>query len=174
MKKRMPMIIIFAFIQFVAFFLDGSISQMFSSMLFNYPNEMVTCITLLWLVLATFFAQFSIYKIVFWAALMGIMFDVYYTGLLGVYVFIYPLVVYISKVVYDTMPRNLLSGLMVYFIDVTMVVGMGYFANVLVGVTTIDFIMFLANILAPTLVINLIFLVLLYFPVESLYMAHRR
>ena len=60
------------------------------------------------------------------------------------------------------------------FLGITILVSLGYVANVFAGDTSMSATMFLVNTLAPSLALNLVFFVLGYFPVESLYLSHRR
>ncbi len=159
---------------FLAFFLDGSISQMFSGVFYSYPNSMVPYLTMLWLILTLYFVDFKKLHIELWAAIIGFLFDMYYTGILGIYLFAFPLVVYICRKIYNALPQNFLSGFLVYFLGITILVGLGYFANDFIGLTNTSVSVFLVNILAPTLAINLIFFLIFYFPIDSLYMSRRR
>lgn len=174
MRRRMPIAIIFSVGQFIAFFLDGSISQILSGTLYKYPNSLVPALTLLWLVLAVFFGNNKKLHLGIWAAVIGFIFDMYYTGLLGVYVFIFPLVIYICRTVYQMLPPNFMSGFLVYFLGITVWTSLGFMANAFIGQTSASVAQFLVNTLAPTLAINLVFMALAYFPVDSLYRSHRR
>lgn len=174
MKRKVPIAIYFVIGQFVAFFLDGSISQALSGTLFKYPNSMVPCLTVLWLILAAFFGNVKKLHLYTWAAVVGFIFDMYYTGLLGVYVFVFPLVVYLCQSVYQILPPNFLSGFLVYFLGITVLVSLGYVANAFIGETDEPITQFLVNTLAPTLALNLVLLAIVYLPIETLYRTHRQ
>ncbi|EEI18988.1 rod shape-determining protein MreD [Lentilactobacillus hilgardii] len=174
MRRRIPITVIFVVGQFIAFFLDGSISQILSGTLYRYPNSLVPALTLLWLVLAVFFGDRKKLHLGIWAAVIGFIFDMYYTGLLGVYVFIFPLVIYLCQSVYQMLPPNFMSGFLVYFLGITVWTTLGFIANAFIGQTSSSLAQYLVNTLAPTLAINLVFMALAYFPVASLYRSHRR
>lgn len=174
MKRKVPIAIYFVIGQFIAFFLDGSLSQILSGVLFKYPNSMVPYLTVLWLILAAFFGDVKKLHLYTWAAIVGLIFDMYYTGLFGVYVFIFPLVVYLCQMVYQILPPNFMSGFLVYFLGITVLVSLGYMANAFIGETDSSIAQFLVNILAPTLALNLVLLAIVYFPVETLYRTHRQ
>jgi len=173
-KRKVPIAVYFVIGQFIAFFLDGSISQTMSGILFKYPNTMVPYLTVLWLILAAFFGNGKKLHLYTWSAVIGFIFDMYYTGLLGVYVFIFPLVVYLCQLVYQILPPNFMSGFLVYFLGITVLVSLGYMANVFIGETDSSVAQFLVNTLAPTLALNLVLLTIVYFPVEALYRTHRQ
>ncbi len=174
MRRKVPIIVIFVIGQLLAFFFDGSVSQVLSGTLYKYPNSLVPTLTLLWLILAVFFGNPRKMHLSIWAAVIGFIFDMYYTGLLGVYVFIFPLVVYLCRSVYELLPPNFMSGFLVYFLGITVWTSLGFIANTFIGQTSASVAQFLVNTLAPTLAINLVFMALAYFPVESLYRSHRQ
>lgn len=165
---------VFAIGLILMFFLDGSISFVFSPELFNFPNSAVPCLTVLWLELTLIFADRKSLHLMFWAAVVGFIFDMYYMGLLGVFVFILPLVIYLSRIIYEALPANFLSGFLVYFIMITLVEGLSCFANVIVGTASVNMADFLVETLAPTLALNLVLFALIYFPVDGLYRAVSR
>ncbi|GHP12602.1 rod shape-determining protein MreD [Lentilactobacillus fungorum] len=174
MKRRIPIAMIFVIGQLIAFFLDGSISQILSGILFKYPNTMVPYLTVMWLVLAVFFGNAKKLHLGIWAAVIGFVFDMYYTGILGVYVFIFPLVVYLCQVIYQMLPPSFMSGFLVYFLGITVLVTLGFVANAFIGQAQASVSEFLVNTLAPTLALNLVLLAISYFPIEALYRSHRR
>lgn len=154
---------------FIAFFLDGSISQLAAPLLFNYPYTAVPYLTVLWLVLSVFFISTIKINFVFWAAVIGFIFDVYYTGVLGVSIFIFPLTVMITRGLYHALAPNFLSDFLIFFIDITFIIIVSYIAMAMIGQTHLSISELLVNALAPSLALNLIFLVLLYYPIFSLY-----
>ena len=174
MIRRIPVELVFFVGLVLAFFLDGSLSLIFSNELYAFPNAMVPYLTVLWLILSSIFIEKSSLHIGIWAAVIGFIFDMYYTGLMGVFVFIFPLVIYLSRLIFDTLPPNFSSSFLVYFIMITLVEGLSCLANVIVGLVNISMADFLVNILAPTLALNLVLFAILYFPVEGLYRTFNR
>lgn len=175
MRRRIPVSVIFVIGLVLMFYLDGSISQVFSSWLYATPNSMVPYLTLMWLSMTAFFtSSLRSTHVILWAAVIGFVFDLYYTGLLGVYVFVFPLVVYIGQSIYELLPPNFFSGFLVFFIDITLAISLNFLANIFVGQVDPSATIFLVNALAPTLALNLFFFAICYFPIESLYAEHRR
>lgn len=174
MVRRIPVELIFFVGLILMFFLDGSVSLVFSNELYAFPNAMVPYLTVLWLMLSMIFIERSSLRIGLWAAVIGFIFDMYYTGLLGVFVFIFPLVIYLGRLIFESLPPNFFSSFLVYFIMITLVEGISCLANVVVGLVDISIADFLVNILAPTLALNLVLFAILYFPIERLYRAFNR
>lgn len=148
---------------------DGSVSQLFSTHLFRPSAVMVSHLVVLWLVCGVLFEDNYDIPLARWAAVAGAVFDLYYTGIFGVYVFIFPLVVYLTRQLAGYISPNFLSGLLIYFIDITIVEALGYFASRMIHLTSMAGSTFLVTTLGPTLALNLAFFVILYFPIRWVY-----
>lgn len=158
---------------FVMFVLDGSVSKVFSGFLFSYPYAMVSHLIVLWLVLACFFEEDVHIPIYGFAVAVGVLCDVYYSGILGLFMFLYPLIVWLTKLIAQYFPTTFLSVLMIFFIDIAMFEFLNFIAYAATGVMKANFANFLLYDLAPTLALNLIFLVILYFPIRALFDKYR-
>ena len=111
--------IIFPIGLFVALFLDGSISNVFASKLFSYPYASVIHLVLLWIVFAVFLDDRDNLSVGIWSAFVGLVFDWYYTGILGVYMIGLPLVVYLCRQIKPWLDLNFLTLLMIYIINLS-------------------------------------------------------
>ena len=154
---------------FLMLFLDGSISQVFSAHLFRTSATMVSHLVVLWLVCAVLFEDRFDIPVARWAAVAGAVFDLYYTGIFGIEIFIFPLVVYLTRVLANYISPNFLSGLLIYFIDITLVEALSYLASRMVHLTSMAGSAFLVTTLGPTLALNLALFVVLYFPIRGVY-----
>ncbi|BAP86063.1 rod shape-determining protein MreD [Paucilactobacillus hokkaidonensis JCM 18461] len=154
---------------FITFFLDGSISKVFSGWLFSYPYSTVSHLVVLWLVLACFFEEDIKIPLVPFAAVAGLVFDLYYSGIVGLFMFLFPLIVGLTKTLAKYFSPTFLTAIMIFFIDIAFLELVNYFAYSLIGVISSNFGDFLIYVLAPTLALNLIYLVILYFPIHSLF-----
>lgn len=154
---------------FLFFFLDGILGEAFPKQLFHYPYAMSSYLVVLWLVFAVFFEDPIKIPLGVWAAVAGGLFDLYYTGIFGIFVFVFPIVVILTRACYRAFPVNFLSGLLVYFIDITVVSVLSYFGNLYVHTTSASFTDLFVYSLAPTLAYNLAAYVILYFPIQWLY-----
>ncbi|MTV83003.1 rod shape-determining protein MreD [Secundilactobacillus folii] len=148
------------------FYLDGILGAVFPKQLFSYPYSMSSYLVVLWLVLSVFFEDQIHIPLEIWAAIAGGLFDVYYTGIFGIFVFVFPIVVALTRACYKAFPINFLSGLLVHFIDVTIVCTLSYVGNLVVHLTSASFADMLVYSLAPTLAYNLAAYVILYFPIQ--------
>ena len=154
---------------FLLLFIDGSISQVFSQQMFNTPTVMVSHLVVLWLVCGVLFEENMAMPLAKWAAVIGAVFALYYTGIFGVYIFVFPLVVYLPRQIVNYISPNFLSGLLIYFIDITIVEALSFVASRVVHMTSMSGSSFLVNTLGPTLAFNLAMFVILYFPIRWVY-----
>ena len=83
---------------FVCLFLDGALSHVWAPLFFSYPYSMVSELVLLWLVLSYFFQDDIEIPLIPFAIAAGAVYDLYFSGILGLYIFLYPLVVEITKI----------------------------------------------------------------------------
>ncbi|MEJ6400395.1 rod shape-determining protein MreD [Nicoliella lavandulae] len=172
MLRNSPLRFVFPIGLYIAFCLDGSVSRIFGGQLFGVQS-MVPMITLLWLTLGLLFENGINLHLGAWAALAGFVMDMYYFGTLGVFVFILPLVVYISRILYRYLPINFITGMLIYFIDITISMSLAYFANRFVGLANVTGTNFLVSVLGPTLVLNLVLFIITYYPISLLFDRYR-
>ena len=59
--------------------------------------------------------------------------------------------------------------ILIFFIDLVVFMTLNYWAYSLVGVTSADFGDYLIHVLAPTLALNLVYFVVLYWPIRSIF-----
>lgn len=147
--------------------LDGSISYLFAGTLHQFPNTMITRLTVLGLLLMVFFAP-DFNHLVITALVLGLLYDSFYTGVLGVYMFLFPLVVYFIRWMAKFFaPTPLIIGA-IYLIDLTVLESAVYAMNTFMGQTTLSLNDFIPNVLGPTLALNLVLFIILYLPLRQL------
>lgn len=154
---------------FIMFFLDGSLSKIFASFFFSYPYAMVSQLTLLWFVMAYFFEGDIQIPLTFFAVIAGVVADVYYSGILGLFIFLYPLIVWLTRVLAHSFNPSFLTSILIFFIDVAAFEFLNYLAYNIVGVTTMSIVDFVVDVLTPTLALNLVYFVVLYWPISAVF-----
>lgn len=82
------------------FYLDGILGAAFPKQLFNYPYTMSSYLVVLWLVYSIYFEDQITIPLGIWAAVAGGLFDLYYTGIFGIFVFVFPIVVALTRACY--------------------------------------------------------------------------
>ncbi|MBW1605806.1 rod shape-determining protein MreD [Lactobacillus sp. Sy-1] len=172
MLRNSPLRFVFPIGLYIAFCLDGSVSQIFSKQLFG-SQSFVPCITLMWLVFGLLFENEINLHIGLWAALIGFIMDMFYFGTLGVYLFILPLTVYVCRFLYRYLSATFISGFLMYFIGLTISMSFSFLANRFVDLANITATNFLVSVLGPTLALNLVLFIITYYPVSLLFNRYR-
>ncbi|MFD0897907.1 rod shape-determining protein MreD [Loigolactobacillus binensis] len=146
---------------------DGSLSYAFQGLFHQFPNTMIIRLTVLGFVLVYFFAPHFDHLVTV-ALILGLFYDSFYTGILGVYMFLFPLMIFLTRWIAQFFtPAPLVIGA-IYLIDLTVLESFVYGMNTFMGQTTMALSDFIPNILGPTLALNLVLFIFLYFPLRQL------
>ncbi|MEO5284840.1 MULTISPECIES: rod shape-determining protein MreD [Limosilactobacillus] len=153
---------------FAALFLDGSLSKVFAGFFFHYPYAMVSQLVIIWLVCSYFFESDVQIPLVGFSVVAGIFCDLYYSGILGLFMFLYPMVVGLTKLLAKYLTPSFLMIVLIFLIDLTVFELFNYWAYAAVGIAKVGLGGFLLDTLLPTLLLNLVYLLCLYFPLQKL------
>ena len=154
---------------FLAFLLDGTLSSILASQMFTSHVAIESRLILLWFVMAIFYGDEKVVHIYVWAFLSGLLFDVYYTGFLGIMAIIVPFIVYLNREATPFFGRSFIMVLLIYLIDITILTAMNYFAFSLIGQASTQFDEFVMRVLWPTLVYKIALFVMLFVPVKKVF-----
>lgn len=149
---------------FLFLFLDGSLSQLMAPSFFTASVAVESRLILLWLVMGVCFGEVD--HLVIWAAVAGLFFDLFFTGVLGIFTLLLPLMVYLTQNILLFFNQSFLVVLLIYLIDVTALTTLFYWTNALIGFTSVSGAAFIIRTLGPTLVYNLAVYVILYWPLK--------
>ena len=156
---------------FLAFLFDGTLSNVLASQMFTAHVAIESRLILLWFVMAIFYGDEKVEHIYVWAFLSGLLFDVYYTGFLGIMTIIVPFIVYLNREATQFLGRaSFIMVLLIYLIDITILTAMNYFAFALIGQAATPFDEFVIRVLWPTLVYNIALFIILFGPVKKFFM----
>ena len=155
-----PMLILFGLL------VDGLISGMFSEYLYTENgNVMVPRLIILILVMVSFYLPRN--KMIIYAIIFGFLYDSYYVGVLGIYVAIFPLIVYVTDKLNQVLNPNPITIGMMVFINLSILETMLYWIYKILGFTMIDMNTFMAGRLGPTLLLNLVFFIVAFYPLKK-------
>lgn len=156
-----PMLIFFGLL------FDGLISAVFSEYLYTENGSvMVPRLIILIFVLLSFYLPKN--KMILYGIIFGFLYDSYYVGILGVYVAIFPLIVYVTNSLKQVLNPNPITIGMMIFINLTILETMLYWIYKILGFTIIDMNTFMAGRLGPTLLLNLVFFIFTFYPLKKL------
>ena len=130
---------------------------------------MASELVLLWLTLAYFFENGIQIPLIPFAVAAGVVADLYSSGILGLYMFLFPCIVGLTTVLSKYFSSSFLSMIMIFFIDLVVFETLNYWAYSLVGVTSLPLGDYLIFVLAPTLALNLVYFVVLYWPIQAIF-----
>ena len=148
---------------FLAMFLDGGLTQVFAKQMFTNTMAMESRLVLL----AVCYG--NVEHLVMWSAIVGLFYDMFYTGILGVFTMILPLMVYVTKYMFQFFTRSFIVVLLIYLIDITIVTFLFFWANSLVDFTNATITDLIGRTLGPTLIYNLAWFVVLFLPLEHFF-----
>ncbi|HWJ78676.1 MAG TPA: rod shape-determining protein MreD [Niallia sp.] len=94
----------------------------------------------------------------------GLLFDIVYTEILGIYFFAFPFIIYICNKIMKAFHQNVFVVSVVSLLGITALEIIVYEIIKVIHLTTMDFSSFLYLRLIPTLLLNLIFIVIVAYP----------
>jgi len=108
----------------------------------------------------------------YYSVIIGLVFDVVYTEILGVYLFVLPVITYAISKVMNILQNNvfvvsLLAVMAVAFLE-TVIYGMNY----MLGFASMTFQQFLSIRLVPTLLLNTVATIILAYPLRKFLLQH--
>jgi rod shape-determining protein MreD len=157
-KILLPLLFLFFFI------LESLFVQFLPARVFGHNYVLVPHFLFAALVFLTIFAgkkQGIIYAVIF-----GLMFDIVYIEIIGIYLLLYPLVCYIvSKIMY-LFHANLLISFLVTLVGIGLLELGVYEMDYIIHVTTLNFMSFINSRLYPTLLLNAVFIIIAGYPLK--------
>ncbi|MGX7419425.1 rod shape-determining protein MreD [Carnobacterium gallinarum] len=160
-KSFLPPILLLVF-----FLIDGVLAALFSKTFYDGNYILVPRLIVIIFVLMSFYLPRN--KVLVYAIVFGLLYDSYYSGILGVYVALFPIIVYITEKLKKVLNPNPLVVGMMLIINVSIIETVLYFFYQVLGVNTMDFNAFLAERMGPTLLLNSVIFIFLYYPLKKL------
>ncbi|HZG71038.1 MAG TPA: rod shape-determining protein MreD [Chondromyces sp.] len=154
------------------FYSDSLFMEWFPEQAFDGKWVFVPRFFIVGLVLMTIFydrATAIKYGLVF-----GFLFDLFYTGILGAYMFFLPFIVYVTSKLVKVFQNHLFIIAFVVLIDIVLFEVIMYQLNILVQRTDMLFTEFMNVRLWPTLVVNAVFYIFLSIPLRNVFIKMRR
>jgi rod shape-determining protein MreD len=108
-------------------------------------------------------------RAILFAFIFGLLFDVFYTEILGVYMFLFPLSVYIADKMMKILQNNLFVAAIVIIFNISLVEFLVYEINLLILKLPMTITEFLEYRLLPTLALNVIFFIIMALPFKLLF-----
>lgn len=151
---------------FCLFIFDGTFAFVFRNQLAGDNYLMVP--RLLFIGLLYFSFRLPKNQAMYLAMLYGFLYDSYYTGILGIYLAFFALIVYTVFYLKKFVHINLGTMGMIGIVMLTLLETLVYLVYQGIDLTQVTWSGFFAARLGPTLLLNGIFYVLLYFPLKKI------
>lgn len=124
-------------------------------------NELVLVPRFLILYLIFIAIYYDRKKAVWYGLIFGLLYDVFHINIIGLYVVLYPLICFIAGSTVKFIHQNLLTNTIVSVLLVGVMETVLYYFYLIINFTSISFLEFFETRLIPTIVANLLFLLLL-------------
>ncbi|MGM9923783.1 MAG: rod shape-determining protein MreD [Bacillus sp. (in: firmicutes)] len=158
-KLIIPLFIAFVFL-FESIFVQIVIGEMYHGNLIFVPRFLM--------ILFVFLAVFGDYrKAAIYSAVAGIVFDITYTGILGIYLFVFPIITYVISKAMNILHNNIFMVSFMSLVAVAMLEIISYGFNFILGFAHVTFQEFALERLLPTLGLNAIVIILTAYPIRK-------
>lgn len=146
----------------LGFFLDGVIKSVFP--ILNRSTFQVSVqIMLIIFVMMILRDPHENNHLFFYSLILGILYDSYYSRIFGLYTVIFPLTVFIVQKIQDYVPESILFEWSTYFIVLTVSMIYLYLIGSFLNLVMVDGTRFITDWLGPTLLVNSVIFLILYF-----------
>ena len=147
--------------------LDGIFSNLLAAGFFRGDSLIESRLLVIWIVMALCFGEIA--HPYLWAICAGLIFDSYYTGIIGPMLMLLPLIVYLTNLMDHFLTPSFIVVLLICLIDLTVITTLFYEMFSLISFTSASLSDFIGGTLGPTLAYNLAVLVVLYWPLKSFF-----
>ncbi|MEI3605831.1 rod shape-determining protein MreD [Pseudogracilibacillus sp. SE30717A] len=155
--------LLFPLILFLLLVSEGVALDLLPSFLTSSDTLIVPHWVLMFLILVCLFYDTSeTFFAIVYGVCFGLLVDVVYTGVLGVYMFIYPFSLYIVHLLKRFLQTNLSMTIIIAFITISITEFLLFFIFTIVDIVDVTMTTFLLHRLLPTILANIIFLIPIY------------
>ncbi|QIL45888.1 rod shape-determining protein MreD [Vagococcus coleopterorum] len=149
---------------FILTLLDGQLSRGLRSVMTNqaFLNSHLLLIAL---ILASIW--YSKRYMVITSMFIGLLFDIYYYGIIGINMVVLPLTVLLVYLVFKHVPINMLSIILGLIVFITIMDSSAYLLQVVFNLRTPGVARYVVGNLGPTLMFNIVACLLLSFPINK-------
>lgn len=152
----------FVFLTF--FILESIFVELLPAELFRSTRILVPHFLIVAILFLTVYASRNLGII--YAFAFGLLFDIVYTEIIGIYLFLFPLVAYIISKIMKVFHSNIIIVTIVSIVGVALLELGVYELNFLIKLTDMDFSTFINLRLFPTIILNIAFAIIFAYPLK--------
>lgn len=163
--KYIPMKWLHFFLVFIAMLLDGSIALNAAPVLFHQPmsaSPFLTIIVLIIPIIGGFADQLSKQSLYGAAIVSGLLFDLFYNGVVGIAMVGFPLVVWVALIIKRYFATSFGSAVLTWFIALSAYLFFDYMAFGIINMANATLSSFIIFHMFPTILVNLLILLVVY------------
>ena len=157
-KLLLPLLFLFFFI------LESLFVQFLPATIFGDNYILVPHFLFVALIFLTIFVgkkQGIIYAVIF-----GLVFDIVYIEIIGIYLFLYPLICYIISKIMRIFHTNIIIAFLVTLVGIGLLELGVYEMDFIIHVTSLNFMSFIKMRLYPTLILNAVYIAIAGYPLK--------
>lgn len=109
---------------------------------------------------------------IIYAAIFGLLFDIVYVEIIGIYFFLYPFISYLIYKLLQVFQSNIITAFLAALLGISLLEMGVYEMNYLIHVTDLDFIGFINLRFYPTLLLNAAITLIIAYPLKWLFEKH--
>lgn len=109
---------------------------------------------------------------IIYAAIFGLLFDIVYVEIIGIYFFLYPFISYLIYKLLQVLQANIITAFLAALLGISLLEVGVYEMNFLIHVTDLDFMGFLNLRFYPTLLLNAAITLIAAYPLKWLFEKH--
>lgn len=150
-------------ILFLLLLLEGVALELLPTKLVMNNSIMVPHWVLIFLIfIAMFYDKRNTYLSVLYAVIFGLLIDIVYIEVLGVYMFVYAIVTYVIAELKDFVHGNLVVTIILCAVGLFLADILIYLVYIMIGIASVDWSDYFLYRLSPTIIANIIFALVLY------------
>jgi rod shape-determining protein MreD len=109
---------------------------------------------------------------IIYAAIFGLLFDIVYVEIIGIYFFLYPFISYLIYKLLQVLQANIITAFLAALLGISLLEVGVYEMNFLIHVTDLDFMDFINLRFYPTLLLNAAITLIAAYPLKWLFEKH--
>lgn len=152
------------------FVFESLFSNLFSEGFFNSDYLFVPRFLII------FFVFFVVYgnrrSVIVYGAIVGLIFDITYTEILGIYLFVFPVIIYLVSKAMKVLQNNIFMVSLISLVTVVLLEFIMYGVNYILGFANETLQEFMMIRLLPTLLLNLVFIIIFAYPFKQLFVKY--
>ncbi|MFJ7679137.1 rod shape-determining protein MreD [Peribacillus sp. NPDC097264] len=157
---------ILSFVALLFFVFESIFAQLFAGDVFGSNNILVPRFMIIFVFFLTMYGSRKLGML--YGAILGLTYDVVYTEILGIYMFLLPFLAYLISKSMKILQNNILINCLMALVFTAIVECVSYQMNHILTFADMGFGEFVDRRFIPTLILNLIFIIISCYPLKRL------